>query len=82
MVCLLKAMAVIHSANVSYMSIEDNYSECSCSLIPRLSRAHGRGEGKKESLVHTDCACSGFSQKSVSFIFFRNSSVHSTYKYR
>ena len=25
------------------------------SLVPRLSRTHGRGEGKKESLVHTDC---------------------------
>ena len=24
------------------------------SLIPRLSRAHERGEGKKESLVHSD----------------------------
>ena len=44
------------------------------------SRAHGKGEGKKESLVHTDCACSGFPQKSVDFVFFRNSSVHSTYK--
>ena len=48
------------------------------SLVPRLSRAHGKG--KKESLVHTDCACSGFPQKSVDFVFFRNSSVHSTYK--
>ena len=24
------------------------------SLVPRLSCAHGRGEGKKESLVHSD----------------------------
>ena len=46
------------------------------SLIPRLLHVHRRGEGKKESLVHTDFTSLVFHRN----LFFCNSSVHSTHK--
>ena len=36
---------------------------------------HGRGEGKKENTL------TAHAQKSVNFVFFRNSSVHSNFTY-
>ena len=64
-------LIVAHQSIIAHhtvINVPGGRSLTSLDLVPRLSRAHGRGEGKKESLVHTDCACSGFSQKSVNFV--------------